>query len=48
MRGPCPGLPEQPAAKVIWCVSPETALTTGQIRFVDGGFECLARGERSR
>ncbi len=42
-----PGLPEQLAAIVAWCVSSESALMTGQILFVDGSFECLARGERS-
>ena len=47
MRGAYPGSPEQLAAFVAWCVSPENALMTGQILFVDGGLECLARGERS-
>ena len=47
MRGAYPGSPGQLAAVVAWCVSPENALMTGQILFADGGFECLARGERS-
>jgi NAD(P)-dependent dehydrogenase (short-subunit alcohol dehydrogenase family) len=47
MRGAYPGRPEHVAAIVAWCVSPKNALMTGQILFVDGGFECLARGERS-
>ena len=47
MRGVYPGSPEQVAAIVAWCVSAENALMTGQILFVDGAFECLARGERS-
>jgi len=47
MRGAYPGRPEQMAAIVAWCVSRENALMTGQILFVDGGLECLARGERS-
>jgi NAD(P)-dependent dehydrogenase (short-subunit alcohol dehydrogenase family) len=47
MPGAYPGRPEQMAAIVAWCVSRENALMTGQILFVDGGFECLARGERS-
>ena len=47
MRGAYPGSPEQLAAIVAWCVSAENALMTGQILFVDGGFECLTRGERS-
>jgi NAD(P)-dependent dehydrogenase (short-subunit alcohol dehydrogenase family) len=47
MRGAYPGRPEQMAALLAWCVSPENSLTTGQILFADGGFECVARGERS-
>jgi NAD(P)-dependent dehydrogenase (short-subunit alcohol dehydrogenase family) len=47
MRGVYPGRPEQMAAILAWCVSPENSLMTGQILFVDGGAECLARGERS-
>ena len=47
LRGAFPGQPEQMAAILAWCVSPENALMTGQVLFVDGGFECLARRERS-
>ena len=47
MRGAYPGRPEQMAAMLAWCVSPENSLMTGQILFVDGGCECLLRGERS-
>ena len=47
MRGAYPGSPEQLATFVAWCVSPENALMTGQILFVDGGLECSMRGERS-
>ncbi|HYL58659.1 MAG TPA: SDR family oxidoreductase [Candidatus Acidoferrales bacterium] len=47
MRGAFPGRPEQMAAMLAWCVSAENSLMTGQILFVDGGAECLARGERS-
>ncbi len=47
MRGAYPGRPEQMAAMLAWCVSPENSLMTGQILFVDGGAECLSRGERS-
>ncbi|MGH8322479.1 MAG: SDR family oxidoreductase, partial [Steroidobacteraceae bacterium] len=47
MRGAFPGRPEQMAALLAWCVSPENSLMTGQILFVDGGYECLARGEDS-
>ena len=32
---------------VAWCVSAENSLMTGQILYVDGGVECLARGEHS-
>jgi Na+/melibiose symporter-like transporter len=41
------GRPEQMAAILAWCVSPENGLMTGQILSVDGGYECLARGENS-
>jgi NAD(P)-dependent dehydrogenase (short-subunit alcohol dehydrogenase family) len=47
MRGAYPGRPEQMAAILAWCVSPENGLMTGQILSVDGGYECLARGENS-
>jgi NAD(P)-dependent dehydrogenase (short-subunit alcohol dehydrogenase family) len=47
MRGAYPGRPEQMAAILAWCVSPENSLMTGQILFVDGGLECSTRGERS-
>ncbi len=47
MRGAYPGRPEQMAAILAWCVSPENSLMTGQILFVDGGAECLLRGEHS-
>jgi NAD(P)-dependent dehydrogenase (short-subunit alcohol dehydrogenase family) len=47
MRGASPAQPEQMAALIAWCVSPENALMTGQVLFADGGLECLARGEKS-
>ncbi|MGC1679292.1 MAG: SDR family oxidoreductase [Candidatus Binataceae bacterium] len=47
MHGVYPARPEQMAAILAWCVSPENSLMTGQILFVDGGAECLARGERA-
>lgn len=47
MRGQYPGRPERMAAILAWCVSPENSLMTGQVLFVDGGYECLARGENS-
>ena len=47
MRGAYPGRPEQMAAIIAWCASPENSLMTGQVLFVDGGVECSQRGERS-
>jgi len=47
MHGVYPARPEQMAAILAWCVSPENSLMTGQILFVDGGAECLMRGERT-
>jgi len=47
LRGAYPGRPEQMAAVLAWCVSVENSLMTGQILYVDGGVECLARGEHS-
>jgi len=47
MRGVYPARPEQMAAMLAWCVSPENSLMTGQILFVDGGAECLMRGEKA-
>ena len=45
LRGAFPGRPEEAAAILAWCVSPENSQMTGQILFADGGFECLARKE---
>ena len=47
MRGAYPGRPEQMAAILAWCVSPENSLMTGQVLFVDGGVECSQRAEHS-
>jgi NAD(P)-dependent dehydrogenase (short-subunit alcohol dehydrogenase family) len=47
MRGAYPGRPEQMAAILAWCLSPENSLMTGQVLFVDGGVECSQRGERA-
>jgi NAD(P)-dependent dehydrogenase (short-subunit alcohol dehydrogenase family) len=47
LRGAYPGGPEEAAALLAWCVSPKNSQMTGQILFADGGFECLARGERA-
>jgi NAD(P)-dependent dehydrogenase (short-subunit alcohol dehydrogenase family) len=46
LRGAYPGRPEEAAAMLAWCVSPANSQMTGQIIFLEGGFECLARGER--
>src|SRR5579885_3385071 len=45
MRGAYPGRADELAAILAWCVSPENSLMTGQILFVDGGYECSQRGE---
>jgi NAD(P)-dependent dehydrogenase (short-subunit alcohol dehydrogenase family) len=47
MRGAYPGHPEEAAAYLAWCVSPQNSQMTGQVLYVDGGFECLARGENA-
>jgi NAD(P)-dependent dehydrogenase (short-subunit alcohol dehydrogenase family) len=46
MRGAYPGRPQQIAAILGWCLSPENSLMTGQVLFVDGGVECSLRGEQ--
>ena len=45
LKGSFPGGPEEAAALLAWCVSPENSQMTGQILFADGGLECRARGE---
>jgi NAD(P)-dependent dehydrogenase (short-subunit alcohol dehydrogenase family) len=47
LRGAFPGRPEEAAAMLAWCVSPENSQMTGQILFVDGGIECLARAAQT-
>ncbi len=47
LRGVYPARPEQMAALLAWCVSPENSLMTGQVLFADGGVECSRRGEKS-
>ncbi len=47
MRGAFPGRPEQAAAALAWCVSPENSMMTGQVFFVDGGAERLLLREQS-
>ncbi len=46
LRDAYPGQPEEAAAALCWCVSPENSQMTGQVLYVDAGFECLARGRR--
>jgi NAD(P)-dependent dehydrogenase (short-subunit alcohol dehydrogenase family) len=48
LRGAYPGRPEAAAAVLAWLVSPENAMTTGQVVFVDGGAERLLRGGSGR
>jgi NAD(P)-dependent dehydrogenase (short-subunit alcohol dehydrogenase family) len=48
LRGAYPGRPEEAAAILAWCVSPENSQMTGQVFYVDGGLECLSRGEHFR
>jgi NAD(P)-dependent dehydrogenase (short-subunit alcohol dehydrogenase family) len=45
LRGAFPGRPDEAAAVLAWCVSPENSQMTGQVLFADGGMECLARGD---
>ena len=47
LRGAYPGRPEEAAAALCWCVSPENSQMTGQILYVDAGIESRARGLRS-
>lgn len=46
LRAGRPGRASEMAAMLAWCVGEENALLTGQVLFVDGGLECLARGEQ--
>jgi NAD(P)-dependent dehydrogenase (short-subunit alcohol dehydrogenase family) len=40
LKGSFPGHPDEAAALLAWCVSPENSQMTGQIIFADGGLEC--------
>lgn len=48
-RGPMPlqglGEPEDVAHLLVWLVSPENTLTTGQVIFIDGGSDAVLRGD---
>jgi NAD(P)-dependent dehydrogenase (short-subunit alcohol dehydrogenase family) len=46
LRAAMPGRASEMAAMIAWCVGAENALLTGQVLFVDGGLEALARGEQ--
>jgi NAD(P)-dependent dehydrogenase (short-subunit alcohol dehydrogenase family) len=39
------GTPEQVAEVLAWLTSPENSLVTGQVLYVDGGYEALHRGD---
>jgi NAD(P)-dependent dehydrogenase (short-subunit alcohol dehydrogenase family) len=45
--GAYPGRPKEAAAALSWCVSAKNSQMTGQILYIDGGIECLARVEGS-
>ncbi len=47
LRGSFPGRPEEAAALLAWCISPENSQMTGQILFADGGHEAQLRKDRT-
>jgi NAD(P)-dependent dehydrogenase (short-subunit alcohol dehydrogenase family) len=47
LRGSFRGRPEEAAALLAWCVSPENSQMTGQILFADGGYEARLRKDRA-
>jgi NAD(P)-dependent dehydrogenase (short-subunit alcohol dehydrogenase family) len=47
LRGAFPGRPEEAAALLAWCVSPENSQMTGQVLFADGGYEAQLRRDRT-
>jgi NAD(P)-dependent dehydrogenase (short-subunit alcohol dehydrogenase family) len=47
LSGAFPGRPEEAAALLAWCVSPENSQMTGQILYADAGIECRGRPERA-
>ena len=47
LRGAFPGRAEEAAEVLAWCVSPANTQMTGQVVYVDGGFECRARKQAS-
>ncbi len=40
-----PGKPEDVASRLCYLASAENTLVTGQVVFVDGGFDALSRGD---
>jgi NAD(P)-dependent dehydrogenase (short-subunit alcohol dehydrogenase family) len=48
LRGAFPGRPDEAAALLAWCVSPENSQMTGQILFADAGMECRLRREEAQ
>ena len=40
-----PGDPEHAASLIDWLSGPENMLVTGQVIFIDGGFDCVKRGD---
>jgi NAD(P)-dependent dehydrogenase (short-subunit alcohol dehydrogenase family) len=47
LRGSFPGRPEEAAALLAWCLSPENSQMTGQVLFADGGCEARLRKDRA-
>jgi NAD(P)-dependent dehydrogenase (short-subunit alcohol dehydrogenase family) len=47
LRGSFPGRPEEAAALLAWCISPENSQMTGQVLFADGGCEARLRKDRA-
>jgi NAD(P)-dependent dehydrogenase (short-subunit alcohol dehydrogenase family) len=47
LRGSFPGRPEEAAALIAWCISPENTQMTGQILFADGGYKARLRKDRA-
>jgi NAD(P)-dependent dehydrogenase (short-subunit alcohol dehydrogenase family) len=47
LRGAFPGRPEEAAALLAWCISPENSQMTGQVLFADAGYEVQLRKERA-
>jgi NAD(P)-dependent dehydrogenase (short-subunit alcohol dehydrogenase family) len=46
LRGSFPGRPQEAAALLAWCISPENSQMTGQVLFADGGYEAQLQKDR--